>query len=274
MFYTRVKSDSVGRRLDAGFYNPDYIAAQNAIERFPLRTMESLRADGAPIGYGVVKPRFQESSVRMVRIQDFNDPFVDLDTSASIDPLQMTEFKRSACQPGDLLVAIGGYPGRVGLLPPLPGGTTAVNINQHVVRIRFAAGVERHFITAFLMSSTGRRILARQVSGSVQAGINVEDFRLVAVPFLDADAQRYIGDKVRQAERLHERARRLETAVRLDYRAEIDRLGYVEVPHRKSFRTRLRDRLDPAYYDPAFTSVLDAPWLTSNSESLSRFFLD
>jgi type I restriction enzyme S subunit len=212
MFHTRVKSGAVGRRLDAGFYNPEYVAAQNAVARFPIRTMESLRADGAPIGYGVVKPRFQDSSVRMVRIQDFSDPFVDLESSASIDPVQMTEFKRSACQPGDLLVAIGGYPGRLGLLPPLPASVSAVNINQHVVRMRFAAGVERYFVTAFLMSSTGGRILARQVSGSVQAGINVEDFRLITVPFVGADAQRYIGDKVRQAERLRERARNLELA--------------------------------------------------------------
>lgn len=274
MFHTRVNAGELGRRLDAGFYNPEYVAAQAALARFPLRTMESLRAEGAPIGYGVVKPRFQESSVRMVRIQDFIDPFVDLESSASIDPAQMTEFKRSACQSGDLLVAIGGYPGRLGLLPGLPDGVSGVNINQHVVRVRFAPGVDRYFVTAFLMSSSGGRILARQVSGSVQAGINVEDFRLITVPIIDADAQRYIGDKIRQAERLRLRARRLEAAVRAEYRRELDRLGYREVPHRKSYRARLRDRLDPAYYDPAFTTVLDSPWLTRHSEPLSRFFTD
>jgi hypothetical protein len=101
MFHTRVNSGALGRRLDASFYNPEYVAAEEAIARFSLRTMESLRADGAPIGYGVIKPRFQASSVRMVRIQDFNDPFIDLESSVAIDPAQMTEFKRSDCQPGD-----------------------------------------------------------------------------------------------------------------------------------------------------------------------------
>lgn len=268
MFITRVRSDAVGRRLDAGFYNPEFVAAQNAIARFPLRTMESLRADGAPIGYGVLKPRFQVSSVRMVRIQDFNDPFVDLDSSATIDPLQMTEFSRSACVAGDLLVAIGGYPGRLGLLPPLPDGTTTVNINQHVVRVRFAAGVDRYFVTAFLMSPTGRRILARQVSGSVQAGINVEDFRLIAIPFVRADAQRYIGEKVRQSEELRERARGLDAqgaaalTHALSESAEqwVTNTGFVGVFASGGFRTRvssneIRGRLDPAGYHPELRAI-------------------
>lgn len=260
MFYTRVKSDTVGRRLDAGFYNPDYVVAQSAIARFPIRTMESLRADDAPIGYGVVKPRFQESSVRMVRIQDFSDPFVDLESSASIDPEQMTEFKRSACQSGDLLVAIGGYPGRLGLLPPLPDGVSAVNINQHVVRVRFAAGVDRYFVTAFLLSSTGRRLLARQVSGSVQAGINVEDFRLITIPYIGADAQRYIGDKVRQTERLRSLARRLRSELNnlLSIPALADSLRTAEQRANRVRASDLFPRLDSKYYGNRAMAVLKA----------------
>lgn len=154
-------------------------------------------------------------------------------------------------------------------------GAEGVFTNEELFRFRIAAPHDPAFVTVFFGTSLGERVLERGVNGSTgQLKLVQEHVESVPVLFPHPDAQRYIGDKVRQAERLRERARGLEAAVRREYRAEIARLGYVEVPHRKSFRTRLRDRLDPAYYDPAFTSVLDAPWLTSNSEPLSRFFSD
>ena len=135
-------------------------------------------------------------------------------------------------------------------------------------------GVDHAYLLALLRCSMGQALLFAAQKVTAQPTIGTYEIAGTRVPVPDPLAQRYIGEKVRQAEGLRERAHRLEVDVRRKYRAEIDRLGYIEVPHRRSFRTRLRDRLDPAYYDPAFTSVLDAPWLTSNSEPLSRFFLD
>ena len=50
----------------------------------------------------------------------------------------------------------------------------------------------------------------RAITGSVQAGINLEDLREIAIPIPHKKAQAYIGEKVRQAERLRQRARELE----------------------------------------------------------------
>jgi type I restriction enzyme S subunit len=203
MFSTRVSSDDLSKRLDANFYNPDFLAAQEKVGRFKLATLDALKAHGYPIGYGVIKPRPQESSsVRMVRIQNFEDPFVEIESAIGIDPEQMQEFQRSACKSGDILVAIGGYPGRLGIVPDFPSSISALNINQHVVRVRIGDKIYRYYLVAFLLSEFGRKLLSRQVSGSVQAGINVEDFREITIPLVSSLSQKYIGDKVHQAERL------------------------------------------------------------------------
>ncbi len=211
MFATRVQRSLLEPRLDASYYDPAYIENEKYLCTFNNKTLDLLREDDTPIRYGVIKPRFVDSPVKMIRIQDFQEPFIDLRQSAEIDPSQAQEFKRSECHPGDLLVAIGGYPGRLGIVPSFPEGVSKANINQHIARVRVSSQeIDLYFTASFLLSEQGRKRLTRQVSGSVQAGINLEDLREIQIPLPHPDAQAYIGNKVRQAEALRARARELQ----------------------------------------------------------------
>ena len=259
MFVVRVPGAGVQPRLDAGFYDPQYLEDERALHVFARSTLDQIRLSGVPIRYGVIRPRETASSSRMIRIQDFDDPFVDLDRSASIDPRQMQEFARAECRAGDLLVAIGGYPGRIGIVPVFPQGVQLVNINQHIARIRVdSSTVDCAFLAAFLLCGVGRRLLARQVSGSVQAGINLEDLREIRVPVPMCDVQAYIGDKIRQAEVLRAHARGLGR----------EATEFFEPIHARTFDgwrgawrrnpAKLGEgRLDSWFYAPAPTDLVD-----------------
>lgn len=76
---------------------------------------------------------------------------------------------------------------------------------------------DKYYIWAFIRSTPGTLQFAREVTGSVQAGINLEDLREVLIPEPHRNVQIYIGDKVRHAERLRERSRELEQKVNLEF---------------------------------------------------------
>lgn len=215
MFGARTSPSLLGHRLDPGFYDPRYVEDENVLSVFRREPLESMRDRSAKISYGVLKPVFVDSRTAMVRIQDFDDPFVDIARSATVDTAHEAGFSRARCRTGDLLIAIGGYPGRLGILGRTPPHIDVVNVNQHVVRLRLREPPPtNYFLAAVLMTQYGFRLLARQVSGSVQAGVNVEDLREIRVPRFAANAEWHVGDKVRQAEALREWARTTESRFR------------------------------------------------------------
>ena len=189
-------------RLDPQYYAPENIVNDQRINALAPEPLDSLRDPAVRMSYGVLKPEFVDSpEYRLARIQNFLDPFLNLDACVGISQPHFLKFKRSECLPGDILIAIAGYVGRAALVPTL---NCRLNINQHIARFRPHTDerIDPYFLITYLISTTGKRQIQRWVSGSVQAGINLEDLRLLPIPSLQKAAQCYIGNKVRQAELL------------------------------------------------------------------------
>lgn len=276
MLLNRIRPEELIPRLDAEYYQSHFVDNGVAVRRcgLPMTTIGAEIAEGSPVTYGIVQPGGfvpNGQGVPMVRCVDMSDGVLNPETVLSVTPEIEGPYKRARITPGDLLLSIVGTVGRTAVVP---GSLRQANLNQSVARLRFRPSFDTHWAHAFLSTTYGQALLLREQRGFIQKRLNIEDIPFIQVLRPAPEAQRYIGDKVRLAERLRERARSLDTQVRRTYRAELDRLGYAEAPHRKSYRAKLRDRLDPAYYDPSFTSVLDAPWLLRHSEPLSNFFTD
>ena len=73
--------------------------------------------------------------------------------------------------------------------------------------------VDPHYLVAALSCPYAAMARTRLRTNLNVEFLSAEDLLSLALPTPATLAQRYIGDKVRQAERLHERARRLEAAV-------------------------------------------------------------
>lgn len=198
-------------------------------------------------------PRFVDDAQapRMVTIASFSDPGIDFSGLEGIDPSQHAEFRASQLTAGDLVVAMGGYVGRAAICPPNP---PVANIGRHSARVVVDSNkADPYFLWSFLTSAIGELQLKRQVTGSVQAGVNLEDLRVVELPRPTTEAQRYIGDKVRQAERLRERARRLEAAVATTHAQYIvppTGIDFAKRTRRLAARS-LTERLDAHFYPSA-----------------------
>lgn len=248
--YSLKKSELTAKRLDPKFYSPEQIVNEKKLSALFSEPLESLRIEDAPIVYGILKPEgTSEGLYRVAKAEKFQGMFVDSDDCDEVSKTVYESFKRSVAKTGDVLIAIGGYVGRPAILNVKSGANC--NINRHISRVRVdSSKIDPYYLVVFLSSRHGQKRLERQITGSVQAGINLEDLREVHVNLFEKATQKYIGDKVRQAEQLRAWAKRLEDAVyryHSQFIPDQEHLDFNKKTRMVSVK-RMTERLDAHFY--------------------------
>jgi type I restriction enzyme S subunit len=238
-------------RLDAEYYGRVYVENADLIEnKGTSLTLEEMRERATPIRRGIDMPQFVEdkSSPKMVTIASFDEPGIQFDQLKMVSFEQHNAFKGSHIQPDDLLVAMGGYAGKAAICPQ---DTLNCNIGRHTARVKIdPALADARYIWAFITCKIGTLQFERYITGSVQAGINLEDIRNIKIFVPRPDAQKYIGDKVRQAEQLRAWAKRLEVKLAFfENQIPTSKPVIGEAKHSKATLEFLTEnRLDARYY--------------------------
>ncbi len=247
-----IPNELIPKRLDAEYYEKPYRHTEQLIRCFEnVTTLEKVRLDKVPIRRGIDMPKIisKANSPVLVTIASFEEPGINFDGLERIERKQHDAFHGSALEAGDLIVAMGGYPGRAAICPP---NTPASNIGRHTARVVIdLEKADKYYIWAFIRSTPGTLQFAREVTGSVQAGINLEDLREVLISEPHRTVQTYIGDKVRQAERLRERSRDFADKINFLILTN-DIQEALEIRELKCNRPKVEDielRLDPKYYN-------------------------
>ena len=253
MFTTRLKPIFAQGKLVAEYYWPTHLADDKRLHTWTTATLEDLRCQNAPISYGVLKPDDFGDRCRVARFENFSGMFVRYEDCDPISESMFEEFQRSESQEGDILIAIGGYVGRPAIVQSIPMGCR-LNINRHVARFRpDREQIDAYYALAYLSSPIGCRQLTRQITGSVQAGINLEDLRKIHVPIPDRSAQKYIGNMVRSAEALqrfaHQMERQFNAAVLSNLKG-LDHRIHTSSKHGHAKAHELNGSLNPGAFDP------------------------
>lgn len=239
------------QRLDSEYYSRKYVENAGKVERAErVVTLEEIRKRGAPIRRGIDMPHFVEDSVSpfMVTIASFDDPGIDFSQLKRVSRDQHESFRGSHIKDGDLLVAMGGYAGKAALCPI---NTPVCNIGRHTARIAVDPAVaDERYIWSFIRSKIGILQFERYITGSVQAGINLEDIRAINISLPIQLAQKYIGNKVRQAELLRAWAKGLEVKVELYHQQFIPDQTSLEFGKktRNVSTAKMTERLDAHFY--------------------------
>ncbi|WP_229624140.1 restriction endonuclease subunit S [Vibrio parahaemolyticus] len=260
--YSLKKSELTAKRLDPSFYSPEQIVNEKKLSALFSEPLESLRIEDAPIVYGILKPEgTSEGLYRVAKAEKFQGMFVDSDDCDEVSKTVYESFKRSVAKTGDVLIAIGGYVGRPAILNVKSGANC--NINRHISRVRVdSSKIDPYYLVVFLSSRHGQKRLERQITGSVQAGINLEDLREVHVSLFEKATQKYIGDKVRQAEQLRAWAKLCLDSARNKLSENLTRFApntYCELQGKDGSLTvcvkskEIDDRLDSWFYKAEFT---------------------
>ncbi|WP_084419335.1 restriction endonuclease subunit S [Henriciella litoralis] len=152
---------------------------------WPLTTLADLTKD-RPICYGVLKPgERQTEGVRLIRITDIRENYLDPSDLYLITDELSAEFKRSILMGGEILLSIQGTIGRVALCPDEYAGS---NISRTIALIDPDERVDRSFLRYFLLSMEGKF----PTGGATRASLNISDIRKIAVPLPPLEQQRRI----------------------------------------------------------------------------------
>lgn len=255
MDISRVPSALLSERLDAEFYRPEFLDNDHRLRQLGVCEPLSAAADDIQLGYTGPTEEYYCASESLgayylssknivegcVELTDGTDR---VSLAAHNGPLRKTQVRA-----GDLLISRTGTVGKCALLFD---AENEYNIAAHLIALRINGEFDSPFLGAFFNSVYGTRQSVRLQRGTIIHGLSVYDVPLMLVPKFSRDAQRYIGDKVRQAERLRELARRLEA----------ESSAFFQLPEWTEPRAGTRctytarrgamrsERLDAPFYDP------------------------
>lgn len=213
--FNRVSAEKLQPRLDADFYKKEFIANDDLLKASGAVRLSSL-IDVAKSSYGVL-PKSEEyvaSGVPLIRGGDLsfgkiNPPEVHAPTSYAGG--------KGTAEEGDILILIKGA------CIDGPEGVARVSENEKgyifngsCYRLAFKnRDVDGYFFVAY---SQARQFLMQKKRQVANTGISYNDEESILgylLPNLQALTKKYIGDKVRQAERLRAWAKALEVKFEL-----------------------------------------------------------
>ncbi|HFI6473542.1 TPA: restriction endonuclease subunit S, partial [Escherichia coli] len=144
------------------------------------------------------------------------------------------------------------------------------NISQHSVRFKpDPKKVDAYFLVAYLNSKTGQVAIWKEAYGATRPAIDFPSVRSLAVPKVLPLAQKYIGDKVRQAEQLRAWAKRLEGMADRKIK-DLFHFNLVDSLTLKPRRMK-QQVLSAVSLAPEFARAADSQMTFRNSSKLSNF---
>jgi type I restriction enzyme S subunit len=170
--------------------------------------------------------------------------------------------KRSQIKRGDVLLNIMATTGEACLYSD--GCPDRANANRAVGILRAKSDSLtdsfKRTLCILLSSKVGNRELARNLKGSIQQRLNLEDIAECNIPILDPSVQQYIGDKVRQAEELRQKAEKRQFQINSILNQDLIQQA-MATPNDRTNRVRsglLEPRLDAKFYSPRSMRIFEA----------------
>ena len=256
-----LKPTQLENRFDAVYYGPDFLANHNRLVRSGIRTarLRNLVKNGRRAVYfstdTIGADKAPDSWVPFLTSDDLSDDgcFVNLNAKRRVSPEFAAEYPNGRLRGNELLVKVKG-----------PNQTTAYNAHDPNREILVSGtiwgaivdleSVDPHYLVAALTCPYGATARTRLRTNTNVEFLAPEDLVGVLLPWPSQRlSQRYIGDKVRQAERLRERARTLEAdvaGIHAQYTVQPTGIDFAKRTRRLAARS-LTERLDAHFYPSA-----------------------
>ncbi|HBS1954989.1 TPA: restriction endonuclease subunit S, partial [Klebsiella pneumoniae] len=256
-------------RLDAEFYSLEQIKNHKTLQDYGVIPL-SAYCNGINVGYtGELTSVYRDQGTTLYRVSDINGIFLSNDDVNYVPDDFAANNSQIWIRDNDIVfAAVGNTIGKVALKTvSMPDGVCSRAL---MIARPLTDKIDSSFLIAYLATKYAQKSLLRGISGSAQPVLNTPLIANLPVITAESLSQKYIGDKVRQAEQLGAWAKRLEQVSSFMFANALAELGYKQKKSTKIVRTKLEDRLDPAFYDEKF-SFFDESWFKINSEPLKQF---
>ncbi len=241
----RISPSDIGLLLSAQSYRSEITQAIRTIKTFNWASLQELVSNTISPGphpvYG--------GSYPCLKTKNVNELLADLEPADYADVSGISSLNNIQVQRGDLLITLTGA-GSIGRVSIYYGDDRPIT-NQHIARMSIKVAYDEGYVAVFLRSWWGERALEQGVAGSTgQINMVNDHVRSVPVILFKDTVQKYIGDKVRQAERLRAWAKTIETSVNKYHLALIP--NQASLNFSKQVRVvspeRMSERLDAHFY--------------------------
>ncbi|ENC0817582.1 restriction endonuclease subunit S [Escherichia coli] len=246
--FFRTNSSILVERLDPNFYQPSLVENDKLIKSKGWVELQSLY-EASGIGNTSAVERYYSEAADSIPyisgkvIKCFN---IDLDECQRISlDSHKNELTKSALKPTDVLVIRKGDMGNACVVP---SEVNEANCSSEVIYLKMKASSDPYYLVSYLNCDQGQKAFKRLGRGTIIPGVSLLDVPRLPIPKVSEFVQKYIGDKVRQAEQLRAWAKLLRTSV--DAHLNSLNLPINEPPallNRVSAQT-MEDRLDPRPY--------------------------
>ncbi|HFV6068372.1 TPA: restriction endonuclease subunit S [Escherichia coli] len=246
--FFRTNSSILVERLDPNFYQPSLVENDKLIKSKGWVELQSLY-EASGIGNTSAVERYYSEAADSIPyisgkvIKSFN---IDLDECQRISlDSHKNELTKSALKPTDVLVIRKGDMGNACVVP---SEVNEANCSSEVIYLKMKASSDPYYLVSYLNCDQGQKAFKRLGRGTIILGVSLLDVPRLPIPKVSEFVQKYIGDKVRQAEQLRAWAKLLRTSV--DAHLNSLNLPINEPPallNRVSAQT-MEDRLDPRPY--------------------------
>lgn len=246
-------------RLDAEYYQPEYLQYINQLQRFELHSLDSVTSK---IDVGFVSSmvsHFQDEGIPLLRTQNVQEFFVNPENDiVYIDDEFHNKLRKSQVFPGYLLLARSGSIGNVGVVPnDFPTANSA-----DIILIKVSTDkIIPEYLAAFLNSTYGRFQIERGSSGGLQGHINLYSLEKLQVPIIKKQFQEEVKNLVlsglnliEESKHLYDQAENLllEELGLKDFQAGDDLSFVVNLSDVKS-----ANRVDAEYFQPKYQKLVE-----------------
>lgn len=195
----RITPQEIGLLMSAQSYRPEVTEALNRIRLFPkLESLQDISLNTISPG---PHPVYTESGYSCLKTRNVHGLLADLEPSGYADVSGIKQLSKVQVANEDLLINLTGA-GSIGRVSIYFGENKPIT-NQHIARISISEHADPAYVCVFLRTWWGERALEQGIAGSTgQLNMVNDHVRSIPIPLLAETAQKYIGNKVRQAETL------------------------------------------------------------------------
>ncbi|HBH5400687.1 TPA: restriction endonuclease subunit S [Escherichia coli] len=211
--FFRTNSSILVERLDPNFYQPSLVENDKLIKSKGWVELQSLY-EASGIGNTSAVERYYSEAADSIPyisgkvIKSFN---IDLDECQRISlDSHKNELTKSALKPTDVLVIRKGDMGNACVVP---SEVNEANCSSEVIYLKMKASSDPYYLVSYLNCDQGQKAFKRLGRGTIIPGVSLLDVPRLPIPKVSEFVQKYIGDKVRQAEQLRAWAKLLRTSV-------------------------------------------------------------
>ncbi|HAN2106381.1 TPA: restriction endonuclease subunit S [Escherichia coli] len=210
--YSRVNSNLLEDRLDAEFYSLEQIKNHKILQDYGVIPL-SAYCNGINVGYtGELTSVYRAQGTTLFRVSDIDGIFLSNDDVNYVPDDFAANNPQIWIRDNDIVfAAVGNTIGKVALKTvSMPDGVCSRAL---MIARPLTDKIDSSFLIAYLATKYAQKSLLRGVSGSAQPVLNTPLIANLPVISAESVSQKYIGDKIRQAERLRAWAKRLERSL-------------------------------------------------------------